>query len=92
MLHVLLTTRYKEWFQQKQKHNKWQIFKVKNWSMSKLKTGPSMLRNKLDQFLTLKSVFFVVVFVLATFSKELVLEGTFLGRSCVSGFSVSVTI
>ena len=27
---------------------------------------------------------------MATFSKDLVLEGTLLGRSCVSGFSVSV--
>ena len=29
---------------------------------------------------------------MATFSKELVLEGTLLGRSCVSGSSVSVPI
>ena len=36
---------------------KWHIFKVKNWSKSNLKIGPSMLRNKLGP------VFYIVNFV-----------------------------
>ena len=44
------------------KHKKWQIFKVTNRSKSKLKTGPSMLRNKIGPIFNLKMVFFVIVF------------------------------